>query len=371
MRIAGLEVIILRRPDVIDAGDSSQDLLLVELTTDEGISGLGEADSSPEVVRAVIDAPYSHEVCRGLRGVVVGCDALDREAIWDAMYRASLFYGRGGAAMQAMAAIDLALWDVAGKAAGVPCASLLGGSRRERLRAYSSVLMPDTPAEAATLVAAQRALGFGAVKLGWGGLGRSDALDESLVVAAVEAAAPDVDVLIDVGSHGWGRDFRAMERFARMLAAHGVFWLEEPFPPDDLASYARLRVSGLRIAAGEEECTLTGFERLIDAGVDVVQPDPARAGGLTQCRRIARHAAARGVALAPHAWSSPVVRAAGVHLSFASPNAIIQEYSQHPTPLSACIRSAVVARDGWIQLPTAPGLGVELDRDAAEAFRVA
>jgi L-alanine-DL-glutamate epimerase-like enolase superfamily enzyme len=371
VRIAELEVIILRRQDVIDAGDSSQDLLLVEARTDDGISGLGEADSSPEVVRAIIDAPYSHEVCRGLRGVVVGREALDREAIWDDMYRASLFYGRGGAAMQAMAAIDLALWDIAGKAAGVPCLSLMGGSRRERLRAYSSVLMPDTPAETAELVSAQHALGFGAVKLGWGGLGRNEALDEALVRAAVEAGGPDLDVMIDVGSHGWGRDFRAMERFARMLAAHGVFWLEEPFPPDDLASYARLRVPGLRIAAGEEECTLAGFERLVEAGVDVVQPDPSRAGGLTEGLRIARHAAARGVALAPHAWSSPVVRAAGAHLAFASPNAIIAEYSQHPTPLSACIRSAVVARDGWIQVPTGPGLGVELDRDAAEVFRVA
>ena len=371
MRIVELETFILRRPDVIEAGDSSQDLFLVELRTDDGLTGLGEADSSPEVMRAIVEAPYSHEVCRGLREVVVGRDPADREAVWRDMYAATLFYGRGGAAMQAMSAIDLALWDLLGKAAAQPVHRLLGGPALDRLRAYSSLLMPHDPAALAFLLGEQRALGFSAVKLGWGGLGRSVAADERLVAAARDAAGPEMDVMIDMGSHGWQRDFAAVEAFAAMLVRYGIFWLEEPFHPDDYASYARLRVPGLRIATGEEECAEWGFETLLEGGgIDVIQPDPARAGGLTRCRRIAELAADHGVALAPHAWSSPVVRAAAVHLSFASPNALIQEYSRHPTPLSATIRSTIEARHGWLDPPAEPGLGVSLDREAAARYRV-
>ncbi len=375
MRIVDLEVIILRRPEVAEVGDSSQDLLLVELRTDDGLTGLGEADSSPEVVASAIQAPLSHEVCRGLAPVVVGRDPFTYEAIWLAMYRASLFYGRGGAAMQAMSAIDLALWDLMGKATGRPVHDLLGGALRDRVRTYASLLMPEHADEVEGLVEQARAEGFSAVKFGWGGLGRSLADDEQLIAAAQNAAHAEtgrtMDVMIDMGSHGWARDFREVEAFAVMLARHRVYWLEEPFAPDDVASYRRLRVPGLRIATGEEECTAAGFDALLATeGVDVIQPDPARAGGLTASKRIAWRAAERGVALAPHAWSSPVVRAAAVHLSFAAPTTLIQEYSRHETPLSVAFRTTIVSRDGWLEPPTAPGLGVELDRQAGERFRV-
>jgi L-rhamnonate dehydratase len=372
MRITGVDTLILRRPDVTDAGDSSQDLLVVEVHTDEGITGVGEADTSPEVGAAVVHAPLSHDVCRGLALVVEGRDPFAYEAIWRDMYRASTFYGRGGAAAQAMAAIDLALWDIMGKAIDRPVWQLLGGPCAPGIRAYCSLLMPDDPGELADLVAAAKAESFTAAKFGWGGLGRSLAHDEALVSAARRAAGDEFDVMIDMGSPGWGRDFRTVEQFATMCARYGVFWLEEPFAPDDYGSYARLRVAGLRIAAGEEETTRFGFERLLGTGgVDVVQPDPARAGGLTECRRVAWRAADLGLALAPHAWSSPIVRAAALHLCLASPNALVLEYSRHPSPVGAAIRWEATMRDGLVLPPAAPGLGIELDRVEVERYRIA
>ena len=370
MRITEVETIILRRPDVRDIGDSSQDMLLVRVLTDDGLVGIGEADTSPEVGRAVIEAPLSHEVCRGLREVVVGHDPFERGALWRAMYRASLFYGRGGAAVQAMSAIDLALWDLMGKATGRPAYQLLGGACRPSIRAYASVLMPDEPAETEGLVRGLAAGGFGAVKLGWGGLGRSLRQDEALVAAAVRGLGEGA-VMIDMGSHEWGRDFRETERLALMLADQGVYWLEEPFAPDDYASFARLRVPGLRIASGEEESSLTGFDRLMETGgVDVVQPDPSRAGGLTGCLRVAERAETLGLALAPHAWSSPVVRAAALHLCIATPHALMLEFSQHPSSLERIFDSGLELRDGFVAPTDRPGLGIEVDMAAAKAFMV-
>jgi L-rhamnonate dehydratase len=370
MRITDVETLILRRPDVRDIGDSSQDLLLIRVLTDDGLVGIGEADTSPEVGRAVIDAPLSHEVCRGLREVVVGHDPFERGALWRAMYRASLFYGRSGAALQAMSAIDLALWDLMGKAVGRPVYQLLGGACQPRIRAYASVLMPDEPAETETLVGGLVAGGFSAVKLGWGGLGRSLRHDEALVAAACGAAG-GCDVMIDMASHAWARDFKATEQLAVMLAAHGVYWLEEPFAPDDYASYAKLRVPGLRIATGEEESSPAGFDRLMETGgVDVVQPDPSRAGGLTGCLRVAERAESLGLAIAPHAWSSPVVRAAALHLCVATPHALMLEFSRHQSPLERLFDTGLELRDGFVAPADRPGLGVELDLEAARACAV-
>jgi L-rhamnonate dehydratase len=376
MRITDVETLILRLPETLDVGDSSQDLLVVRVHTDTGLVGIGEADTSPEVGRAVIHAPLSHEVCRGLRDVVVGRDPFDRGALWREMYTATMFYGRGGAAAQAISAIDLALWDLMGRETGRPVYQLLGGAARPDVRAYASVLMPDDPSEAEALVRRLVADGFGAVKLGWGGLGRDLRTDGALVEAAVRGAAAvsgqiPADIMIDTASHTWRHDFRYVERLAIILAELGVYWLEDPFAPDDYASYARLRVPRLRIAAGEEECTPAGFERLLGTGgIDVVQPDPSRAGGLTGCVRAAERADALGIALAPHAWSSPLVRAAALHLCVAMPNTLMLEFSQNPSPFERIFDTGMKRSGGFVAPVQRPGLGVEFDMEAAREFLV-
>jgi L-alanine-DL-glutamate epimerase-like enolase superfamily enzyme len=177
--------------------------------------------------------------------------------------------------------------------------------------------------------------------------------------------------MIDMASHAWARDFKATEQLAVMLAAHGVYWLEEPFAPDDYASYAKLRVPGLRIATGEEESSPAGFDRLMETGgVDVVQPDPSRAGGLTGCLRVAERAESLGLAIAPHAWSSPVVRAAALHLCVATPHALMLEFSRHQSPLERLFDTGLELRDGFVAPADRPGLGVELDLEAARACAV-
>src|SRR5579859_4802517 len=174
MRITDVEAIILRQPSVDEGiADGSQDDLIVRVHTDAGIVGIGEVDSAPEVVKAVIEAPASHFIASGLGAVLVGQDPLDIEGLWQKMYRASIYYGRRGVALHAISGIDIALWDIKGKALGKPVWQLIGPPRRSRVRAYASALMPETEAETARKVSGLiEQYGFNAVKLGWGPLGR-------------------------------------------------------------------------------------------------------------------------------------------------------------------------------------------------------
>src|SRR5579885_1623506 len=238
MRITKVAAILLRPRGPINAaiGDGSQDGVLVRVHTNEGIVGLGEIDSSPSVAKAIIKAPASHKICSGLGALLVGENPLEIGRLWQKMYKGSLYFGRRGAAIHAISGVEIALWDIAGKAAGKPIHALLGGARRDRVKAYASTLMPDTPAEAARVVAAQREAGFHAVKLGWGPLGRSAALDVALVAAARKAGGEDLDLMIDIGK-GWQSAREAIERVRRM-EEHRPYWIEEPFWPDDYAKYA-------------------------------------------------------------------------------------------------------------------------------------
>ncbi len=267
MRITKVEAILLRPKGGIDTsiGDGSQDGVLVRVHTDEGITGLGEIDSSPSVAKAIIDAPPSHKICSGLAALLVGENPLEIGRLWQKMYRGSLYFGRRGAAIHAISGVEIALWDIAGKAAGKPVHALLGGARRKSIKAYASTLMPDTPDEAARVVEAQLRAGFKAVKLGWGPLGKSAALDVALVAAARKAGGPDFDLMLDVGK-GWTSAREGIDR-ARRMQEHNLYWIEEPFWPDDYDKYAALAAAvPTPIAGGEEETTLADFERLAEKG---------------------------------------------------------------------------------------------------------
>jgi len=146
LRITDVEAVVLRQPAVDDAiADGSQDDLIVLVSTDEGITGIGEVDSAPEAVRALVNATGSHAIAHSLRDLLVGEDPTDVERLWQKMYRGLIYIGRRGIALHALSGIDIALWDIAGKAAGKPVHELLGGAKRDRVRAYASRLMPDTP----------------------------------------------------------------------------------------------------------------------------------------------------------------------------------------------------------------------------------
>src|SRR5262245_52854367 len=250
MKITRVEAILLRPKGPINTsiGDGSQDGVLVRIHTDEGITGLGEIDSSPAIAKAIIDAPPSHKICSGLAALLVGENPLEIGRLWEKMYKGSLYFGRRGAAIHAISGVEIALWDIAGKAAGKPIHALLGGARRDRVKAYASTLMPESPAEAARVIETQMKAGFRAVKLGWGPLGRSAALDVALVGAARKAGGEALDLMIDVGK-GWQSVRDGIDR-ARRMEDYRPSWIEEPFWPDDYEKYAALAAATTTPIAG-------------------------------------------------------------------------------------------------------------------------
>jgi L-rhamnonate dehydratase len=374
VQITDVEAIVLRQAAVNDAiADGSQDDLVVLVHTDEGITGIGEVDSAPDVVAALIRQPASHAVAHSLRSTLVGRDPMDVEGLWDAMYRGLIYVGRRGIAIHAISGIDIALWDIRGKALGTPVCELLGEVRRDRVRAYASMLMPDTPEETGARVTALREQGFTAVKLGWGPLGQDADQDVRLAAAAKDAGGDGVDILIDAGL-GYGDDAATAIRVARELEELGIGWLEEPFLPDAYEAYAELADTvDLTIAAGEQDVTRWGFRELIERGhVDLVQPDVTRCGGITETLRIAELARERGVATVPHAWKSGIIKAASLHVNAVLPDARYQEYCVAETPINTAltVERLPIEADGCVAVPTAPGIGVTLDEDVVAALRV-
>ncbi len=374
MKITDVEAIVLRQAEVNEGiADGSQDDLVIRIHTDEGITGIGEVDSSPELVQALVQAPSSHAVAVSLRDVLIGENPLDVERLWQKMYRGLIYFGRRGIAIHAISGLDIALWDIKGKALGKPIYELLGTPHRDRVRAYASMLMPDTTAEVTDAITALRAQNFTAVKLGWGPLGKDPAHDVELAEAAKAAGGDGVEIMIDAGL-GYVADAKTAIEVAREYERLGIYWLEEPFEPDEYEAYAELADTvDLRITAGEQDSTWWGFRELIDrAHVDLVQPDVTRCGGITETLRIAELAYSRGVATVPHAWKSGIIKAASLHCNAVMPDGIWQEYCVADTPIAKqlTVQRLPIEADGYVAVPATPGLGVDLDEDVLESLRV-
>src|SRR5439155_18727048 len=237
--------------------------------------------SAPMAVKGAIDGPFSHTTACGLAQVVVGEDPFETEKIWHKMYRANIYGGRRGVGLHAMSGIDLALWDIKGKALGLPVWKLLGGGFTDSLRPYASSLFGATPQETGARARRFVDQGFTAVKFGWDPMGRSEELDIALVREARKGLGDAPDLMIDAGLCF---DAKTAIQRARAFEPYRPYWFEEPLLPDDYAGYARLSAaSPLRIAAGEEESERQSFVRLMDEGrIDVVQVDLTRCGGFTE-----------------------------------------------------------------------------------------
>ena len=370
MKITNIEAIYLRLPVIERRTDSSQDVLLIKVTTDAGIVGWGEVDGCPLVTRAIVEAPFSHNLVTGLRELLVGEDPMKTTALWKRMYERTIYYGRDGAVIQAMAGIDLALWDIKGKALQKPVHQLLGGAFRDSIRVYASNMFQFT-AEA-TAERARKAVdaGFTAVKFGWEPFGKDPETDVTFLTAIRGAVGETRDVILDVGLV-W--DAKTTIRRAKLFKPFNLLWIEEPLHPDNLSGYARVAQSvDTYIAAGEEECTLAGFLRLMDQGkIDIVQLDMTRCG-LTQAMKIAAAADARGLRCVNHNFTTDINTAASLHFLAAIPNAFIMEYCFEPSELSrALVTSPIAIKDGIARIPQEPGLGVEPRVDMIEKYRVA
>ncbi len=371
MKITKVEAIPLRIPDLDwTRADGIQDDVIVRIHTDAGITGVGEADSSPAVVKALVDAPESWMRSRGLAGMLVGEDPLHTERLWDKMYHGTLWMGRGGVTIQAISAVDIALWDIKGKALGLPVHTLLGGARRDTIPVYASMLFETDLGVMSERARQHIAEGYRAVKFGWGPMGPDLATDVALVRAAREAIGNDAALLVDAGA-----PWTAQEAIRRVAAFRefAPFWLEEALASDDLPGWTRLTAAarGMRIATGEQETLAGAFRDLLEIGhVDVIQPDLARAGGFTQVRRIVDHAVAAHAMCVPHAWKSGILVAATLHLAATLAEIPFVEYTLADSPLRRdLVRTDVRVANGVARIPHTPGLGVELNEEIVTRYR--
>jgi L-alanine-DL-glutamate epimerase-like enolase superfamily enzyme len=368
------------RAHVSDFGrNDSFNTCLVEIDTDTGLTGIGEAKVG--VGNLGHYAGVVELIRRELGPAVIGRDPGDITAIWDALYSGSRAHygaregrlfptvGRRGITVAAMSGIDIALWDLAGQALGVPVWRLLGGKYRDRVPAYASGGWAPVGGIGKQL-AQYVERGHRAVKLRVGLQDRSVDDSAARVREVRDTLGPDVGIMVD--AHGtWS--VRDALRFARKVETCDLAWFEEPVSADNLAGLAEVRrATDIPIATGENEQTRFGFRDLIAAGaVDILQPDIAIAGGITECQRIAALAAAHELTVAPHLWGSAILFAAGLHLCVATPCATVVELTRGENPLlHELVEETFELVDGHVLAPERPGLGLTLRRDFVRAITV-
>src|SRR5438105_1306936 len=372
MRIIEVETLVLRLPNVAEVCDGTQDAFVVRVHTDAGVTGIGEADSMPTVLKAVFEGATSNSIGHGLNELLVGQDPLQIEPLWQRMYDGTLYLGGSGVRLAAISGVEMALWDIAGKVAGRPTYELLGGAFRPRVRAYASVLFPEDPSDVASVrTAAQRLReqGYSAMKFGWGGFGSEARADVALVRAAREGAGDDADLLIDVGLR-WDVS-TTMER-AEALAEFRPYWLEAPMPHEPVDAYAELcETSPIRIACETGGGFWESLHFLRRGRLDVILPDVSNVGGLSQWKRVAQAAAAEGAWCVPHNFSTGILTAASLHVVANQPATNLIECSEAGSPLNTdLVKPNLRPRDGYIELPDGPGLGVELNEEVVRRYRV-
>jgi L-alanine-DL-glutamate epimerase-like enolase superfamily enzyme len=386
MKITAIDCHVLVQPAYdTTAASSAQDDIVVEIHTDEGITGIGETDVNPWIARTCIEAPGTHNMGLGLAEILIGCDPLDVEALWDRMYVNSAMNGRRGAVINAIGALDIALHDLRGKALGKPCHALLGEPVRDHITPYAS-LQPETSTfeeyRDSMVNWAQRAVdyGFRAVKAEvtlagpFAHQGLREPWERSTeVLAAVRGAiGRDVALLVDVQYA-----FPDADTALAVLAdwqEFDLYFVETPLWPDDLDGHRRVATEQtIPIASGEWLTTRFEHRDLIERGaVQIVQPDIGRVGGLTEALRVCNLAREHGRTVVPHLWKTGISIAAAAHLAAVTSNCAFIEFL--PSDLSASglrkdlTSDELTMTDGVIPLPDRPGLGVELDRDAMSRY---
>lgn len=372
LAITNVEALYLRLPQVKEQCDSGQDALIVKVSTNAGIVGYGEVDSNPMAVKGCIEGPFSHTATTGLKHLLIGEDPFHTEYLWHKMYRGNIYSGRRGIGLHAMSGIDLALWDIKGKALGLPVWKLLGGGFTKSLRPYASSLFGETPEETGERARRFVGQGFTAVKFGWDPMGQDAKTDVALVREARKGLGPDNDLMIDAGLV---YDAKTAIQRARAFEQYDPYWFEEPLLPDDYEGYAKLSAaSPLRIAAGEEESERKSFLQLMDIGkIDVVQVDLTRCGGFTEAIKIAALAADRGLPVVNHGFTTYLNVAAALHFLASVPNTLglLEFVVEEGTTLRHHLGEAIVAVDGRVAVPEAPGLGLVMNEEGMAKFRVA
>ncbi|KPF59435.1 mandelate racemase/muconate lactonizing enzyme family protein [Rhizobium sp. AAP116] len=344
--------------------------VLVEIVCDNGLTGWGEC-LGPARPNAAVVAAY--------RNWLIGMNPLETEKIWAVLYNALRDQGQRGLTLTALSGIDIALWDIKGKHFGTSVSTLLGGRFRESVKAYATGSFKrdgvDRVEDNASDIALYRSQGFHAskIKVGFG-------IEEDLRVirAAREAAGSEMRLMAD-GNHGYGV-LEAVE-FGRRAAEYGLDWFEEPVVPEHLAAYREVRArQPIPVAGGETWQSRWGMKEPIETrAIDIVQPDLAGVGGFTEAKRVADLAALHGVRVVPHVWGTAVHIAAALQFIAAmvpdpvrvNPIEPILEFDRTDNPFrQAVIQTPIEHENGVVAIPNAPGLGIEINRDALQEFKM-
>ena len=370
MKITGIQTIALQGATpksgwTAETPPSENLHTLVEVHTDSGLTGLGSVATSKALVDAALDLLKPH---------FVGESAIEPERVSEKLHQSTFWQGRGGSVTHAISGIDIALWDLLGKASGQPVGRLLGGYYRRKIKPYGSLLFEADEDDFRQTLESAVSRGFRALKLGWGPFGRVDKrTDARLVRLARETVGPDVELMVDAGGSDqfWPHGYKWALETARMLADYDVVWFEEALPPDDMEGFIALRRNApVPIAGGEVLTRRQSFLPWIARGAfDIVQPDATKVGGLSETRRILWHACNHNVLLVTHGWNTAVGLAADLHLAAAHPTARWVEYIT-PSPYIEDILTEPfqLDDDGLLTIPTTPGLGIELDRERVERY---
>ncbi len=337
---------------------------LVQVFTDEGIYGLGEMGTAHYIPEA------GREIARFLEPTLIGMDPFEIDVVYSRLYKLGANWGRRGIAMGVISGIENALWDIKGKALGVPVHSLLGGKYRSSVRVYASGGMEKPIPMLVEEVKGYLERGFTAVKIRGG---YSAKKDREKVAALRKELGYDFDLALDAGQGYVPFPWSVKEAVdvTRALEEFDLFFLEEPVRTDDVQSYAKVTAaSNVTIAGGENGCSIYEFKALIDAdAVDVVQPDVTHAGGIGEVKRIADYAHLHGKTIAPHVFRSGASMAAHLHLLSAIPNALVCEYQQIVNPLrEELLLEPLKIENGAVKVPDTPGLGVFINDEIIEKY---
>jgi len=345
------------------------------IDTDAGLQGVGEAfyfGGPAKVVATLID--------EGLGPLLIGEDPMDTRVLWDRLYNLTRDQGQKGLSISAISAVDIALWDLKGKALGLPVYKLLGGAYRTRARAYATGLYEPQGVPSIVDALVEEALGYR--EAGFGGMklkvGYGLETDAIYVRAIREAIGDDVALMVDA-NHAYNASEAI--RLARVLADYDVYWFEEPVVPEDVDGYMEVRAaSDVLIAGGECEYTRYGFRQLIEnRAVDILQPDLCAAGGFTELMNIIAMASAASIPVMPHVWGTNVGLAAALQLYAALPHFPERRFaavpffetdrSHHPFR-DGVTHEQFPLEDGYLAIPDRPGLGINIDAGFLEKFSV-
>ncbi len=363
MKITNIEVFNLRFEYPEDQGFTysggvctARVTTIVFVHTDTQHIGIGSCYTHPALAHLLIEGQFAP--------LLKGHDPREIGKLWDLMYGLTRWYGRKGAAMSAIGALDIAFWDLKGKSENAPIYQMLGGTKSE-CPAYGSALLWQDAESMAREAKALKEKGWKRLKMR---MGQGEAIDLENLRAVRKAVGPEIDIMCDAGMR---LDVATAARMGKTLEAENVFWFEEPFEPEDLDSYRALRGQiKTRVAAGENEFGVQGFTELIDA-IDIAQPDAARCGGISETQKIAKMASAKNLGIATHTWSDAIAVVANAHVVAACETGLTVEVDQTGNPfVEELLTDASFPRAAVLLLGEKPGLGVEIRRATIERYRM-